>query len=512
MVQSFDEAPAHDLELEADLDLNLGLPGEEAGLDTLEVNSSFTGSFQPVIRKGTPSSANLWPKSNGYPTIAYRVADTQVPSSVIMQAITHFEERTCVRFESTFWPLPGRKITFRDGSECSSAVGLQSNLWWWLKGQPITLGSGCDRISTVVHEIGHALGMFHEQSRSDRDDHVTIVYKNVKSGVEDNFNKLSSKNFNTEYDFFSVLHYGPFAFSSNGRATVVPKDPMAKGLMLRNRAGLSHMDAMLVNKLYGCIDLWVSKCLDVSEDPCENLGYFGPDCKCVCPDGSSGKFCENKSQSYTQALIAKYLPKNEKFTTPATISSDATKPDQQPLFLSFDHRKKLFTLLDRAGDIFTKLFTAPSCQRPYLTVEKFDLAPKSSSGRCSFQGTEIGLEGPASSGVVYCGTQLQVGQTLKSSSTSLFVFYWHATKTAQSATKHTAASDRNSSRPRSSRNESSFPSSPEMKKLARPGCRLPLRRRFINWTTSWKEGRILCGSVTQESLSSFVLKRNTQAA
>ena len=49
--------------------------------------------------------------------------------------------------------------------------------------QPINYAPGCtDRYGTVQHEMYHALGFFHEQSRTDRDDFVTINFENVEPG------------------------------------------------------------------------------------------------------------------------------------------------------------------------------------------------------------------------------------------------------------------------------------------------------------------------------------------
>src|SRR5262249_5603300 len=64
----------------------------------------------------------------------------------------------------------------------------------------------------IAHEIGHALGMIHEQERSGRDSYVTINYSNIQTQYASNFDILASTNYGT-YDFDSVMHYGKCAFS-----------------------------------------------------------------------------------------------------------------------------------------------------------------------------------------------------------------------------------------------------------------------------------------------------------
>jgi len=45
----------------------------------------------------------------------------------------------------------------------------------------VNLGQTCTSVATAVHEIGHFLGMEHEQKRADRDQHVKINLSNLES-------------------------------------------------------------------------------------------------------------------------------------------------------------------------------------------------------------------------------------------------------------------------------------------------------------------------------------------
>lgn len=65
-----------------------------------------------------------------------------------------------------------KHLSFR----CWSYVGRQYG------GQILSIGSGCDELSIVEHELLHALGFWHEQSRYDRDEYVTIVTGNIEAG------------------------------------------------------------------------------------------------------------------------------------------------------------------------------------------------------------------------------------------------------------------------------------------------------------------------------------------
>ena len=77
---------------------------------------------------------------------------------------------------------------FKTIPRCYSRIGRDPND----KEQVISIGLGCERLGTVVHETMHALGFFHEHTRPDRDKYITLDWGNIEQGK-----------WNTVFFFFS---------------------------------------------------------------------------------------------------------------------------------------------------------------------------------------------------------------------------------------------------------------------------------------------------------------------
>ncbi|KAG7221783.1 hypothetical protein INR49_028857 [Caranx melampygus] len=151
----------------------------------------------------------LWPKSrDGNVYVPYRISNqySRRERSTIVAGLRSFARSTCIRFT----PLNRQRdfVDIQSRSGCFSYVGRRGNA------QVVSLSrQGCVFQSIIQHELLHALGFNHEQTRSDRNEHVRILLENEWSIISG-----SSRQGTLGLPMTTTL----FAFSRNRQPTIIP--------------------------------------------------------------------------------------------------------------------------------------------------------------------------------------------------------------------------------------------------------------------------------------------------
>jgi hypothetical protein len=158
-------------------------------------------------------------------------------------ASSRFDDRVVIRFS-------------RDPAASRADLGRRGGT------QEVLLNPRFD-VGGIVHELLHALGVFHEQTRNDRDAVVTIEWDNILDGREGNFRKALHRGGADigPYDLDSVMHYSARAFGKDDPdnpgsrlITIQPVDPSVStaslGASRWSPPHLSAGDIAGLNRLY----------------------------------------------------------------------------------------------------------------------------------------------------------------------------------------------------------------------------------------------------------------------
>nr|XP_039248599.1 meprin A subunit beta-like [Styela clava] len=188
----------------------------------------------------------FWP--NKTIPVAFTNATTLFGKAAIDEARREYELRTCLSFPAR--TNEENYLIFDQLSGCWSYVGMQGGE------QTVSIGRGCEDMSTVEHELMHAIGVWHEQSRADRDDYIEIMWDAISPDMAYNFNNYpynETDNRRVAYDFDSVMHYGKTAFTEDGNITIRTRDPKFQDV-IGQRSTFSPGDVTKIKRMYDCSD------------------------------------------------------------------------------------------------------------------------------------------------------------------------------------------------------------------------------------------------------------------
>lgn len=203
-------------------------------------SASKSSEPQSSVLLFNTSSPQQWPNGTMYYAI-----DSNIPNPQrILDGVAHWNTKTSLKIlPRTSEPnyVHFVRSTTLDAA-CSSFLGMTGGP------QAIETTDNCST-GSVIHELGHAWGLLHEQERADRNAFITVLYQNIDKRVVFNFDqRLTSSRDAGYYDYDSIMHYPATGFARNGLDSI---ETAPLGIPLGQRIALSAGDIDGVERLYG---------------------------------------------------------------------------------------------------------------------------------------------------------------------------------------------------------------------------------------------------------------------
>src|SRR5208283_3936997 len=198
---------------------------------------------------GVAYSSYLWPAVDGLVSIPYTIDPSSGDLTNLNNAIAQFNSTFTGLIQLVPYTNQADYVNFyfdpNNGSgSCEAYEGR-------VGGEQTVGGSGTCTVATILHEMGHTVGVWHEQTRPDRDTYVNVNYGAIIKASRSNFDQfLDNDQELTPYDYASVMEYPAFSFSRNGEPCI---ESIPAGIPLSNPNGYSAADIDGIMRLYGAI-------------------------------------------------------------------------------------------------------------------------------------------------------------------------------------------------------------------------------------------------------------------
>lgn len=213
----------------------------------------------PFLSRGLGARGFLYRWPDGILPYAFHPGLSEIQQRNVEEALERIASRTRIL------PVPADSpeaagyadyVLFEPSEGCGSFVGRQLQQ----DSQSLWVADSCS-VGSIVHEIAHAIGLFHEHSRPDRDNYISVVRDEILDSKQFNFDiyEDGTENWGT-YDYGSIMHYGERYFSKRGERTIIAPEHVDIG----QRVQLSEGDIEAIDRMYAT-DLAVDATMHESE-------------------------------------------------------------------------------------------------------------------------------------------------------------------------------------------------------------------------------------------------------